>query len=387
MSLTSLPLEVIGHIFDYLELSDLVDCSLTCRPLYWFFNFHHYGLIRPIWHNVPCHVPNNGVSDFKLCYRNAVMIDATLYIVVLSPNNPTCWQLRTNEKNPEWLRIPIKVSDQYRPVRYPATSSISNQIYIHGGIDLITGQPTNAMYELNVNNMRLHTLTQSNALPCPRSMHTLNAIDRNHLMIYGGQCFSNDKPYDCKDYATYDVTNKSWTIYNSVPNVPYARSLHLSVFVRNTLYVYGGQQTTYAGLPEIHNDDSIWAYNTQDCRWSKYLSPNIEQSTSYRLPSEWISTTGRRQSPGRRVGAAMVCFGNKVVIFGGSTTANWERDQPEKPWEYMKIFSVYKRTWDHIRIQGLPNMQCVAFASGRREFFVIGENLNTGETMMGRILG
>ncbi|CAG8487520.1 8840_t:CDS:2 [Paraglomus brasilianum] len=385
MSLTSLPFEIIGRIFDYLELPDLVDCSLTCRPLHWFFNFHQYGLFRPLWHNVPCQIPNNGVSDLRLYYRNAVMIDATLYIVVLSLNSPTCWQLRTNEKNLEWLCIPVKVFGQYRPVKYPATSSISNQIYIHGGIDLVTGQPTNALYELSVNNMHLRTLSQSNVLPRPRSMHTLNAIDRNRFMIYGGQCFTNDRPYDCRDYAIYDITNKSWTIYNPVPNIPYARSLHLTVLVRNALYIYGGQQITYVGLSEIHNDDGIWAYDTQNNQWRKYLSPNIEQSTSFRLPSEWISTTGRKQSPGRRVGAAMVCFRNKIVIFGGSTTDNWERSQVEKPWEYMKIFSASKRTWEHIRIRGLPRMQCVAFTSGRREFFVIGENANTGEIMMGRI--
>jgi hypothetical protein len=190
-SLLSLPYEIIGHIFDYLDLPDLVDCSLACRSLYHFFNFHQYGLIRPIWHNVSCHIPNDGAADFRLYYRNAVMVDAVLYIVALSPDNPRCWKLDLNEKNLKWSCFPVKICGQYQPVKYSATSSISDHIYIHGGIDLLTGQPTNILYELNANCMQLRTLVQNDVLPCPRSMHTLNAIDSNHLMIYGGQCFTN----------------------------------------------------------------------------------------------------------------------------------------------------------------------------------------------------
>jgi hypothetical protein len=186
--LTLLPPEVIENIFNFLESSDLLNCSLACKLLYQVFSIQQYGFIKPRWHNLPCHIPNNGIAELKLYYRNAVLIGATLYIVILSLENPTCWKLDLNGASPKWVSTCIKVCDSYRPVKYPATSSILNKIYIHGGVDLFTGQATNILYEFDVNNMQLLVLTQYGMLLYPCSMHVLSAIDCNRLALYGGQC-------------------------------------------------------------------------------------------------------------------------------------------------------------------------------------------------------
>ena len=189
--ITALPQEIIESIFNYLEMPELVNCSLTCWSLYRVFSIQQYGLARPEWHNVPYNIPDNKMAEHQLYYRNAVLIDTTLYIIILSLEHPICWKLDLNDENPKWVNDFVNVCNSYRPVKYPATLSILNKIYIHGGIDLLTGQPTNILYEFDVSNMRLLVLMQKGTVPYPRSMHTLSALDYNRLAIYGGQCIAN----------------------------------------------------------------------------------------------------------------------------------------------------------------------------------------------------
>jgi len=191
VSLLSISTEVIEIILDYLDTSDQITFSLTCNSLYRIVSFKQYGLILPKWHGVSYTISDDRVAEIGLCYRNAILIGTTLYILVLSIENPTAWNIDLNAKKPKWTSVSVKVSDSYRPVTKPATSSILNTIYIHGGIDLLTRKPTNILYAFDVRDVQLHILSQNGTIPSPRSMHTLSAIDHNRLAIYGGQCVAD----------------------------------------------------------------------------------------------------------------------------------------------------------------------------------------------------
>ncbi|CAG8464379.1 8755_t:CDS:2 [Paraglomus occultum] len=385
VNLLSISTELIEIILDYLDTSDLITLSLTCNALYRIVSFKQYGLILPKWHGLSYNVPDDRVG---LYYRDAVLIGPTLYILVLSIENPTAWKINLNDKTPRWISVTVNMPDSYRPVIHPATSSILNKIYVHGGIDLLTGKPTNILYEFDVCDMQLHILTQNGTIPSPRSMHTISAIDHNRLAIYGGLCVADDCPYDSKDFATYDITNKVWTIHNQMPNLPYARSLHCMLKARDKLYIYGGQQMVSKKREVIHDDTNVWAYDIQNSKWLRYLSSTVQP---LRLPPEWIFTGGWKQSPGRRVGTAMFCLRDRIAIIGGVVSDNWENNENEKPWEYLKIFSPLKKSWCHIRVQGLPRMRCVAFVGNWsgciRKAFLIGNDADTGKTTMGWIVG
>jgi len=170
-------------------------------------------------------------------------------------------------------------------------------------------------------------------------------------------------------------------------NLPYARSLHCTLKARGKLYIYGGQQIV-SKRDEIHADSNMWAYDIQNSKWLRYLSSTVY---SLGLPPEWVFTDGRKQSPGRRVGTAMFCLRDRVAIIGGAVNDNWKKNENEKLWEYLKIFSPLKKSWCHIRVQGLPRMRCVAFvgnwSSCIRKAFLIGNDADTGKITMGWIVG
>ncbi|CAG8617142.1 5777_t:CDS:2 [Paraglomus brasilianum] len=263
------------------------------------------------------------MAEHRSYYRNAVLIGTTLYIVILSLENPICWKLDLNGENPNWVNDFVKVCNSYRPVKYPATLSILNKIYIHGGIDLLTGQPTNILYEFDVSNMQLLVLIQKGTVPYPCSMHTLSALDYNRLAIYGGQCIANGIPYNTKCFAIYDLTSKFWTIYNEMSNMPYARALHCAVQASDRLYVYGGQHIDSEGITRVHDDECVWAYDIQHHKWQKYLSPTRESNTfPFGFPINWLSTTGWKQSPGRCSGATMINLNGRIAIIGGLVLAS-----------------------------------------------------------------
>ncbi|CAG8566778.1 5303_t:CDS:2 [Paraglomus occultum] len=391
VTLLSISTETIEIILDYLDTPDLVTVSLTCSLLYKIVSFKRYGLILPKWHGVSYNISDDSVAEIGLYYRNAVLIGSTLYILVFSIENPTAWIIDLNDKNPKWISVSMKVSDSYRPVKYPATSSILNKIYIHGGIDLLSGKPTNILYEFDVRDVQLQILAQEGTIPSARSMHSLNAIDHNHLAVYGGQCVTDDGPYDSKDFATYDIANRVWTIHDQIPNLPYARSLHCTLKARGRLYIYGGQRIGSKQKTELHTDSHVWAYDIRNHKWLRYISSTAYTWTPLKLPPEWIFTSGQKQSPGRRVGAAMFCIRNRIAIIGGVVGDNWEEGEIEKPWECLKIFSPLKKSWCHIRVQGLPRMSCVAFVGNWsgciRKAFLIGDDAKTGKTTMGWIVG
>ncbi|CAG8531976.1 2919_t:CDS:2 [Paraglomus occultum] len=391
VTLLSISTEIIEIILEYLDTQDLVTLSRTCNLLYQIVSSKRYGLIFPKWHGVSYNISDDRAAEIGLYYRNAVLIGSTLYVLVLSIENPTAWNIDLNVKNPKWVSVSIKVSDLYRPVKYPATSSISNKIYIHGGIDLLSGKPTNVLYEFDVRDVQLHVLMQTGTIPSSRSMHSLSAIDHNHLAVYGGLCATDDGSYNSKDFATYNLANSVWTIHNSMSNLPYARSLHCALKVRGKLYIYGGQRIVSEEKNELHNDSNVWAYDIQNHKWLRYISSMVYAWTPLKLPPEWVFTDGQKQSPGRRVGAAMFCIRDRIAIIGGAVGDNWEKSEIEKPWEYLKILSPSKKSWCHIRIQGLPRMSCVAFIGNWsgciKKAFLIGDNVDTGKTTMGWIVG
>ncbi|CAG8566798.1 5304_t:CDS:2 [Paraglomus occultum] len=290
-------------------------------------------------------ISNDSVAEIGLYYRNAVLIGSTLYILVLSIENPTAWTIDLNDKNPKWISVSMKVSDSYGPVKYPETSSSLNKIYIHGGIDLLSGKPTNTLYEFDV-----------------RDRFTVVNV-------------ADDGPYDSKDFATYNLANGIWTIHDQIPNLLYARSLHCTLKARSRLYIYGGQRIVSKEKTELHTDSHVWTYDIQN----HSISSTVYSWTPLKLPPEWVFTSGQKQSPGRRVGTAMFCIRNRIAIIGGVVGDNWEKSEIEN----LKIFSPLKKSWCHIRIQGLPRMSCVAFVGNWsgciRKAFLIGDDAKNGK--------
>ncbi|CAG8460618.1 4207_t:CDS:2 [Ambispora leptoticha] len=236
---------------------------------------------------------------------------------------------------------------------------------------------------------------------------------------HGVETKNNNKYYDTKDFYLYDLLSKTWYSYPDEYryDLPYARSAHSSLSIGSSLYIYGGQKIRANAQTEIHDDEDLWVFNFDNTitssinsdsdsaeevegsesgnddsnsssrsntttsttsmvkatssnmirnflqnRWQKLFSPRTSTSPFFALgdESDWKETTGK--VTGKRCGSAMFRIGKRVAILGGYEKDNWVHEEDAvRPWEMCKLYLSERRRWDHIRITGFPEMECVAF--------------------------
>ncbi|GBC06475.1 hypothetical protein RclHR1_06870006 [Rhizophagus clarus] len=380
--LSYLPNEIFYLLLDQLDLIDQHRLSLTCKRFYRLVRLNLFGIVTPVWKDAEVIGSENLSAS---CYRDGVIINNSLFIPILAKEKPYCLFIDLIQSPLKLIQHPILIETHYEPCEFIATAAIGNRLYIFGGKNLITGEITNAFYELNIITFELKNLNQSHHLPKPRMMHTLNSIDHHRLALYGGRMYINGKYYDSKDFAIYDAKKNSWEIiYNESAFVPSRRSSQSTMFFNNKLYIYGGQQLTSSSMiSRTHDDPDIWEYDTIKYNWKRYL--NGLPISRLLLPKNCISTDG--VSPSQRSGAAIFPIRKNIGILGGIKTQNNEEILTSA--EYMKILSPMKRTWAHVKVRGIPQIECVAFFNeykiGTKDIFVIGKDQKEGKIVIGWI--
>jgi len=187
--------ELIIKIIKYLDYEDLNSLSFTCRSFLFFVKKHTFGYVTPIWENVE--IINLNILNISSCYRNGVIIDNILYIPILSIQSPCCLSINFNKSPLILLQNSIKIEcnlNDYEPCKFIATAAIDNCIYIFGGQNIISNNFTNAFYKLNIKNFFLNKIVNKNSqiVPKARIRHSLNSIDNNQLILFGGRCFNGE---------------------------------------------------------------------------------------------------------------------------------------------------------------------------------------------------
>ncbi|CAG8484953.1 8508_t:CDS:2 [Gigaspora rosea] len=383
-SLLTMPTEAIDIIIDYLNVKDLQNLSHSCRKLRRAARTFHFGVNLPIWKDIT----NDLIVPPPLSnYRDGVLIDGKFYFVILAEIVPICWILDLTQNTIRWTQVPLLISmnrEEYHPIRSTAGAAIKNDIYMFGGESRLTGQPTNIMYKLDIRTMKLCKVIVNGDYPTPRLMHSLDSVNNGHIILFGGRCMTEDgnKLYDTKDFFIYSVYKNMWFKYDQTTSLPFARSLHSSIAINGKLYIYGGQHNTLHSNSHgtsIHDDEDLWVYDIYKNFWQKYLAPN---SSRFCLPKEWIPkelipTTGT--SPGKRCGASIFVMRRRIIILGGSV-----EDENEKTGEYMNIFCPLKKTWRHVKVDGMPRLECIAICR-ENNVFIIGKNCDA-KIVMGWII-
>lgn len=205
----------------------------------------------------------------------------------------------------------------------------------------------------------------------------------DHIIFILGQF------YDVKEFSIFDTRTNTWSTYENSAEIPYPRSIHSSTVISGKLYIYGGQRITSFSLNLTHEDQDIWVYDINKDKWHKFLSPLAGKVLdNFELPPNWVATNGKQ--PGSRMGAAIFPIRLRIAIIGGIELYNFYYDyEKERPWEFIKLFSPLKHNWEHVRVKGMPRMECVAIIGDHREgpkdIFIIGKDCEKGNLITGWI--
>ncbi|KAG9306499.1 hypothetical protein G9A89_008435 [Geosiphon pyriformis] len=453
-SLQKLAIEIIIFILENLDERDQLSLAMSCSWLYRVYRIHFYGFASPKWVPFLSDSGVGEFEDGFIAegppvanYRDGVLMDGVLYVPILGEDKPVCWLLDFKQWSIKWQRLDLKIcfdtGKEYQPLQTTVATVNHPLIHLFGG-QKFTGEPTDVFYELDPRNMVLrHLECQSEFMPSKRVSHSLSTIDSQHMALFGGRSmWAPDKIpqlnsklgeptriknsfYDTKDFYLFDFLEKKWYPYPEIypQGLPYPRSGHSSLVIGSSLYVYGGQKiaagsTSNSPQSEIHDDEDLWAFNFDDNhshsdfttqtnkpqpknikksfiqhKWQKLFSPRISQSPSFGLDDDgnWKKTTGK--VTGKRCGAAMFPIGKRLAILGGYEKDAWRNEDYsiEKPWEMCKLYFPNRRRWDHIRIDGIPEMECFAVSkdqTGRPEsVFVMGRKKVEGDTNGRLIMG
>ncbi|CAG8467040.1 11263_t:CDS:2 [Diversispora eburnea] len=385
--LAKLATEMLYEIINFLDDDDKKNLSLSCKWLYRVLRKFEFGFVAPYWDPITI----EGIDEklLTLNYRNGVWIDGIFYLIIFSKDNPICWTLDLRKEHIVWSQAPVtlEMNSNFEPIRKFSATSVGNSIYIFGGENIETNKFTNVFYEFDTRTYVMRILN-SIRTPAARKNHSLNAIEKNRLVMFGGRCLTNEKGnstsqemYDTQDFFFYDIKEKTWTSYTDTSNLPFRRSSHCSIVVNNDLYLYGGKQinsNSTSQISQIHDDNDIYVYNFPHDNWHKYLapSPNGTAISTFLLPINWIATSG--VSVGRRKRSAIFTMQDHIIIFGGYERDDWNFENENCPWEFIKLLAPEKCNWKHIRVKNLPRINCIAYIGEYRSetkgIFVIGKD-------------
>ncbi|CAG8529504.1 4444_t:CDS:2 [Ambispora gerdemannii] len=388
-------------------------------------------------------------------YRDGVLVDGALYVPILNEEQPVCWVLDFKQIVIKWdsVNITLGLDDQrYIPLRNTVTSAVRSLIYLFGG-ETIFGNPSNIFYELDPRSMVLRNVqSENNVVPSIRIMHSLNTIGNRHLVLFGGCSIIGDfYLYDISNKTWYSYPEE---YRHALPYARAAHSsltVGSSLYVHGGKRI----RANTSSPSEIHDDEDLWEFNfanninnereinsdddsneedsdNDNCgssnsnassntrtsaatntssinkatgnnssniiqnflrnKWQKLFSPRTSTSPFFTLgdESDWKETTGK--VTGKRCGSAMFRIGKRVAILGGYEKDNWLHEEDiTQPWEMCKIYLPERRRWDHVRIVGFPDMECVAFVRDHTgqpgNIFIMGRKKGdqSGKTVMGWI--
>ncbi|RHZ83110.1 hypothetical protein Glove_99g158 [Diversispora epigaea] len=387
--LAKLATEMLYQILNLLNDDDKKNLSLSCKWLYRVSRKFCFGFVAPYWDPITI----EGIEEklLTLNYRSGVWIDCKFYLIVFSKDNPICWTLDLKKEHIVWSQAPVtlemNLNSTFEPIRKFSATSVGNSIFIFGGENMETNKFTNAFYEFETKTYVMRILNSIRP-PTARKNHSLNAIDKNRLVMFGGRCLTNEEEdsasqemYDTQDLFFYEIKENTWTSYIDTSNLPFRRSSHSSIVVNNDLYLYGGKQInsiSTSQVSRIHDDNDLYVYDFLRNNWHKYLAPPSNGMTlsTFLLPINWIATSG--VNVGRRKRSAIFTMQDKIIIFGGYERDDWNFEKEGRPWEFMKLLEPEKRNWKHIKVKNLPKINCIAYIgeykSETKGIFVIGKD-------------
>lgn len=133
--------------------------------------------------------------------------------------------------------------------------------------------------------------------PPARMWHTAAMVDKDTLVIYGGQSWSNAKTF-FGDIWAYSVSKNTWTqLTGTFPNgIPGTRTGGAAVGCNGKFYIMGGQTSDQKCA------NNFWVYNTHTSTWSVVASTNAEPETRCSTKGTFVRSTAGK---------------NYFFIFGG----------------------------------------------------------------------
>ncbi|CAG8475244.1 8389_t:CDS:2 [Paraglomus brasilianum] len=301
--LFKLSIEIIYCIFDYLTSTEQLKFALSCSCIYRVFRIYYLGFYSPKWEEVQWtnkrnkseetvsmtataeittqqhyHSPNYSSlqpppSPPPQVYRTTVLLNDKLYLPFLSPDLPYCYVLSLSASPSQWIPYPLSIHPAsnllYTPLLNTAATVANKKIYLFGG-ETYSGNVSNILYEINVEKMEIKVVEAGGVIPGGRCMHTIQAVSEKWLAVFGGRriayenngddcVMANDNGsiyYDTKDFYLFYIPHSTW-MFPTTFSTPYPRSYHACTAIDSALYIYGGQQLTFATESRRAGDDHI----------------------------------------------------------------------------------------------------------------------------------
>lgn len=140
--------------------------------------------------------------------------------------------------------------------------------------------------------------------PCARWGHTMTAIDKNRVLIYGGQTLDSDAklPITLQDLHIYDCSAKTWFKPFNCHSLP--RQWHTASYLptRNILIAFGGEAVDVK-TKKVKTESTVMVLDTEIMLW---YPPTVSGDV-----------------PSSRSGHTATVLGNDLVVFGGVRGRKW----------------------------------------------------------------
>jgi Galactose oxidase, central domain/Kelch motif len=146
--------------------------------------------------------------------------------------------------------------------------------------------------------------TKGGESPCPRWGHTMTAVDKNRVLVYGGQTLDKNTklPVTLQDLFLFDCSTKTWFKPFNCLGLP--RQWHTATYLpeRRLLISFGGEAVD----PKTHkvkNESTVMVLDTEIMLW---YPPTVSGDV-----------------PSSRSGHTATVLGNDLVVFGGVRGRKW----------------------------------------------------------------
>eukprot|EP01080_Neovahlkampfia_damariscottae_P011220 gene11220-4042_t len=179
---------------------------------------------------------------------------------------------------------------------YTATfNHINYSILIYGGYP----GKDNHVYELSMKKKEWNMIETNGKSPTSRYGHT-GTLHHEFYFIFGGTTPEDKK---LNDLHFLDLNTYKWTEVEYKGNPPSPRSNHSSVWYKNTMIIYGGEQSS----KKVFSDCFIFNFSTLS--WSPLI---INETIGKTFP--------------RRSSHSVCIYGDQMMIFGGKDSSNLQND-------------------------------------------------------------
>lgn len=211
----------------------------------------------------------------------------------------------------------------------PATTTQNGDLFLFGG--LVRETPKNDLYLFSAKDLTATLLQTSGEVPSPRIGHA-SAVISNVLLVWGGDTSSDASGRDMHDDGLYllNLMTKEWTRVNISGSIPIGRYGHSVCMAGTKFFVFGGQVQG-----QFLND--MWAFDLNSLRTKSMAWEPFDIASP--------------EKPAQRTGHAMITFGDRIIMFGGTDAQFHYNDT----WS----FDLNTRKWEEL--------QCIGFIPSPRE--------------------